>query len=104
MRAYYDKFIMNGDFMTVKDLREILNALPEDMLIVMPVVDQNDVNYIYGFLKIGTAGILVCEAEEEREVFCLNVRYDGKDLSYQVQTSGVNAYISVKEILYGLAT
>ena len=48
----------------VKDLRIILEGLPDDMLIIIPVVDENDVNHIYGFRKVRTAGILEDEYED----------------------------------------
>ncbi len=85
--------------MQVKDLKEILSKLPDDMLIVIPVVDEDDVNQIYGFRKIRTAGILESNSEQEREVFCLNGAADGQDIADQVYFSRRD--VGVKEILYG---
>lgn len=93
-----------NDFMRVGDLKEILNNLPDDMFIVIPVVDEDNVNRIYGFRKVRTAGILTSEheAEDKREVFCLNGTMDGQDLADQVHFSGRD--VGVKEILYGEST
>lgn len=87
------------DYMTVKDLSEILKELPEDMKIVIPVVDEEDVNYILGFRKVRTAGVLRCETEQDTEVFCVNGAADGRDLLEQVYFSGKD--VSVSKILYG---
>lgn len=90
-----------NDFMRVGDLKKILNNLSNDMLIVIPVVDEDDVNMIYGFRKVRTAGILTSEyeAEDEREVFCLNGTMDGQDLADQVDFSGRD--VDVTTVLYG---
>ena len=82
--------IGRNDYMRVEDLKKILNGLPDEMLIVIPVVDEDDVNRIYGFRKVGTAGILEdrSEAEGEREVLCLNGSAGGKDILDQIHFSG----------------
>lgn len=87
------------DSMRVKDLKSIINDLPDDMLIVIPVVDEDDVNHIYGFRKVRVAGVLVCEGEDDREVFCLNGATDEKDISDQIHNSGRD--VGVKSVLYG---
>ena len=93
-----------NDFMRVGELKEILKNLPDDMLIVIPVVDEDNVNSIYGFRKVRTAGILTCEyeCEDEREVFCLNGTMDGMDLADQVYFSGRD--VDVTKVLYGEST
>lgn len=73
---------------TVKDLKDILNTLPDDMPIVIPVVDENYVNRIYGFRYARTAGILSSETEEQREVLCLNGATPGEDIADQIYDSG----------------
>ena len=87
-----------GD-MQVKDLKEILNKLPDEMIIVIPVVDEDDVNRVYGFRKVRTAGIIEdeYEVEEEREVFCLNGAAGGQDIMDQVR----NRDVSGTKVLYG---
>lgn len=87
------------DYVHIKDLKEIIKDLPDEMIVVMPVVDEEDVNHIYGFRKVRTAGILRCEAEEETEAFCLNGAMGYNDISDQIKSSGVDPV--VKEVLYG---
>lgn len=85
--------------MRIKDLKNIINTLPDDMIIVMPVIDEEDVNHIYGFRKIRTAGILVCTGEEDSEALCLNAAAGSLDIADQVHFSGRD--VGVKEILFG---
>lgn len=87
------------DFMQVKDLKKILNSLPDEMIVVVPVIDENDVNKIYGFRKVRTAGILGCEFEEHSTALCLNGATDGQDIADQVHFSGCD--VNVLDILYG---
>ena len=86
------------DFMQVKDLKKILNSLPDEMIVVVPVIDENDVNKIYGFRKVRTAGILGCEFEERNTALCLNGATDGQDIADQVHFSGCD--VNVLDILY----
>lgn len=72
----------------VKDLKEILAKVPDETLLVMPVVDEEDVNHILGFRMIRTAGLLVCEGEEDRIAFCMNGSADGECIADQVHFSG----------------
>lgn len=87
--------------MRVKDLKNIINDLPDDMIIVIPVIDEEDANHIYGFRKVRTAGVLVDEYEDEseKEVLCLNAAADEQDIADQVHFSGRD--VSVKDILFG---
>ena len=70
--------------MHVKDLKKILNDLPDDMPIIIPVIDEDDANHIYGFRYVRTAGELVCEGEQEPEALCLNAAADGQDIADQI--------------------
>lgn len=63
--------------MRVKDLKNIINQLPDDMLVVMPVIDENNANHIYGFRRVRTAGVLTCNGEEDRNALCLNSSESG---------------------------
>lgn len=87
--------------MRVKDLKKILDGLSDEMIVVIPVIDEDDVNHIYGFRKVRTAGVLVDEygAEDEREAICLNAAADEQDIADQVHFSGRD--VSVKEVLFG---
>lgn len=85
--------------MNVKDLKNILKELPDDMLIVIPVVDELDVNNIISFRKARTAGVLRCETEEHSEVLCLNGSSDAMDISDQINSRGGN--VTLTKVLYG---
>lgn len=90
-----------NDFLTVGGLKTILEELPDEMFVVIPVVDEDDVNRIFGFRKVGTAGVLEnkSEAENERKVLCVNGASDGYDIADQVHFSGRD--VSVTTVLYG---
>lgn len=88
-----------NDYMRIKDLKSIIQDLPDDMLIVIPVVDEDDVDSIIAFRKVRTAGILVCEHESDPEVLCLNGSTEGYDIADQIESSGRE--VDVKEVLYG---
>lgn len=87
------------DFMRIGDLKTVLRDLPDEMLVVIPVVDEDDVNHISGFRKVRTAGILGCQTENEQEVLCLNGAADGQDIADQIHFSGQD--VDVLNILYG---
>ena len=71
--------------MTVKDLRKILRGLPSDMAVVMPVISEDDCNYIFGFRHIRTAGILYSEYEPKySRVLAVNAARDS-DISEQIK-------------------
>lgn len=94
--------IKNGyQNMLVKDLKKILNDLPDDMPIVIPVIDECDVNHIYGFRYARTAGELISDGARDREVLCLNSAADGQDIADQVHFSGTD--VSVNKILFGIS-
>lgn len=84
----------------VKDLKTILDGLPEDMLVIIPVVDEDYVNTIRGFRNVRTVGILECLDEEpnERRALCLNGAKDGADIADQVRFSGCD--VSALTVLY----
>lgn len=84
----------------VKDLKTILEKLPDDMLIIIPVVDENDVNNINGFRRARTVGIIEDEYEDDRDrkVLCINGAANGADIADQVHFSGRD--VSVTTVLY----
>lgn len=84
--------------MLVKDLKKILKELPDDMPIVIPVIDEDDCNRIFGFRFVRTAGLLTCEFEENSNVLCLNASKDGMDIVEQVFVSGKD--VDVAELLF----
>ena len=85
--------------MRIKDLKHILEQLPDDMAVIIPVIDEEDANRIYGFRHIRTAGVLISDGENDREVLCLNAAADEHDISDQVYFSGRD--VGVKEVLFG---
>ena len=87
--------------MRVKDLKHILEQLPDDMTVIIPVIDEEDANHIYGFRHVRTAGVLISEGEQDREAFCLNAAADGQDIADQVYFSGRD--VGVKEIRFGVS-
>ena len=92
---------MDNRDMKVKDLKNILNNLPDEMRVIIPVVSEFDVDSILGFRKVRTAGILRCdmEVEEEREVLCLNGATKEFDIAEQIRFSGKD--VDSLEVLFG---
>lgn len=84
--------------MTVKDLKEILNECPDNMPVIIPVIDEDDANHIYGFRHVKTVGILTSDGEED--ACCLNAAADEQDIADQVHFSGRD--VGVKSILFGM--
>ena len=83
-----EKDILSFDFnMTVGDLRRILNKLPNDMDVIIPVISLEDCNIIEAFRHVRTAGILE-NRYEESPALCLNAAQDGMDISEQVNKMG----------------
>ena len=89
--------------MRVKELKHILKQLPDDMAVIIPVIDEEDANHIYGFRHVRTAGILISEGEQDQEVLCLNAAADGQDIADQVYFSGKSSDVGVKEVLFGVS-
>lgn len=85
--------------MTIKDLKEILNECPDNMPIIIPVIDEDDANHIYGFRHVRTVGILTSYGEED--ACCLNASADGQDIADQVHFSDKD--VGVKSILFGVS-
>lgn len=62
--------------LTVKQLKDIINDLPDDMQIVTPVIDAERPDIIYGFRFVRTIGILKEEHENPDTVLCINTTND----------------------------
>lgn len=88
------------DYMTIGDLKEVIKDLDDGMLMAIPVVDEEDVNHIYGFRLVRTAGILHTEADDPKDVLCLNSATGEKDIADQVYSSGKD--VDVVDVLYGV--
>lgn len=85
--------------MIVKDLKEVLNGCPDNMPIIIPVIDEDDANHIYGFRHVRTVGVLASDGEED--ACCLNATANGQDIADQIHFSGND--VSVKSILFGVS-
>lgn len=85
--------------LTIGKLKEILNNLPDDLPIIMPVISEENANDIYGFRYIRTAGVLCDQGEKDDHVLCLNAAADGYDLVDQIHFSGKG--VSVESVLFG---
>ena len=84
--------------MTVKDLKEIIKDLPDNMEVIMPIVDMDDNNKIMVFRRIRTAGILTSKYESH-PALCLNTSTDGIDISAQIKMLGEMAGVICEKIL-----
>ena len=68
-----------GINITVRDLKDILKDLPDDMEVVSTVTPEDDTNNILAFIRIRTAGIL-SNPYEENKVLCLAPSTGGLDM------------------------
>ena len=84
--------------MSVKDLKNILNDVPDDMPVIIPVIDEDNCNRIFGFRYVRTAGILTSPGEKDDRVLCLNAA-DKENIADQVYFSGRD--VGVEKVLYG---
>ena len=87
--------------MRIKDLKNIIADLPDDMLVIIPVVNEDNVNDILGFRIARTAGVLTCSGEKDREAFCINGAEPIRiyDIADQVYYSGKD--VGVERVLFG---
>ncbi len=84
--------------LTIAELKTIINDLPDETPVIIPVIDENDCNRLHGFRYVRTAGILSCEGEKDERVLCLNAA-NNQDIADQVHFSGRDC--NVEEVLYG---
>lgn len=86
--------------MTVKELKDILKDLPDDMAVIIPATDakiDDDYNHIDCFVHVRTAGILETRWEE-KPALCFNTSEDGMDISSQLKYSGLSTVC--KKVLF----
>ena len=84
--------------MTNAELKNLITDLPDDMPVIIPVIDEENCNRIFGFRLVMTAGLLSDENEEYQTVLCLNAAND-QDIADQVYFSGKD--VSVEKVLFG---
>lgn len=79
--------------MTVKDLKEIIKDLDDNMPVVIPSTERFDPNRIIGgFMLVRTAGLIRNDYEEKPVVLlCLNTAQHGWDISTQIKRSYVRS-------------
>ena len=87
---------MNNENMTVKDLKTMLENIPDDMPLIIPVIDEDDVTRIQGFRHIRTAGVL--ESPYDEPVLCLNGSIENISISDQVEAYDKD--IMCKQVLF----
>lgn len=68
-----------GINLTVRDLRDCLEGLPDDMDVIITITPEDDPNYILGFNHIRTAGIL-SNHYEPKSALCLAPSSGGLDM------------------------
>ncbi len=93
-------------YLTVHDLKEALNDLPDNMPVVLADPTRISADQICGFYLLKTIGILEDvnqpEGSVERTVICLNGGEDGSNLSSQIEDSRcvIGTNVRVKKIIY----
>lgn len=86
--------------MTIADLKGLISDLPDNTPVIIPVIDKDNCNHIFGFRFVRTAGILSCDGEEYRTVLCLNAAND-QDIADQVSFSKKSVNVNVEKVLFG---
>lgn len=67
------------DNLNVYTLKKILEDLPDDMMVIVPTVDADDVNKIEGFMHVRTVSALE-HPNEEAPALCLAASTGGADM------------------------
>lgn len=70
--------------MTVKELKQIVARLPDNIPVIIPVIAENDANYILGFKHVRTAGLLETRYEDG-PALRINSSENGLDMESQIQ-------------------
>lgn len=68
-----------GINVTVRDLRECLEGLPDDMDVILAVGDVDDPNVILGYRHIRAVGLLE-NKYEPKQALCLAASENGADM------------------------
>ena len=77
--------------LTVGVLKSFLDGLPDDMQVVIPVMDMDNADEIYGFRFVRTAGVLKCPGENPERVFCVSALGTSGDIREQLKSPGYHA-------------
>jgi hypothetical protein len=85
--------------LTVGELKDRLERLPDDMEVLIPVIKEDDCNNIIALRRVKTLGILKAIGEED--ALCLNASTDDIDISDQVNKStSIDASIECVQVLF----
>lgn len=77
-RANMDNY-ERGMNVTVRDLKDCLKDLPDDMEVIVPVFDDIDNNKISGFRHVRTIGVLETPVEPN-QALCIATAVSGADM------------------------
>lgn len=87
--------------MTVRDLKEIIKNIPDDMddlNVIIPVITEEDANRILVFRHVRTAGVLISDYEEN-PALCLNTVLYGLDISSQIERKN-DSHVRCEKVLF----
>lgn len=87
-----------GINVNVRDLRECLEGLPDDMDVIIPVCVDGDENVILGFKHARTIGILE-NPMEAKPAFCIATARDGADM-YTLMELNARKNTTCKKLLF----
>lgn len=68
-----------GINVTVRDLRDCLEGLPDDMDVIFALCDEKDANVILGYRHIRAVGVLE-NKYEPKQALCLAASENGADM------------------------
>ena len=83
---------------TVRDLKNMLDGLPDDMEVIVPITNEHNPNHVFGFNRIRTAGILKSPAEQDMAL-CLAPSLGGLDI-YSLVNNSKYVIAKVEEMLF----
>lgn len=87
-----------GMNVTVRDLKDMLDGLPDDMEVIVPITNEHDPNNLFGFNRIRTAGILKSPMEPDMAL-CLAPSLGGLDI-FSLVNNSKNVVAKVEKMLF----
>ena len=87
-----------GMNVTVRDLKDILKDLPDEMEVIVPITNAYNPNDVFGFYRIRTAGVLKSPAEQDMAL-CLAPSLGGWDI-YSLVNNSKNVAATVEKMLF----
>lgn len=86
--------------MTVKELKMIIEDLPDDMEVIIPIHSLNVSTKISSFFSIGTAGVLESDCEGFPALY-LGGSEPGRNIKDQIRLGRYDGeYVRCKKVLY----